>query len=83
MNINIRNDVFIDEQGFKNKFDETDENCSHIVLYDKNKAVAAARYFVKNGIYHIGRVAIIKKYRGLHLGNKIMQILEDEIKKWR
>ena len=79
--INIRTAVFIEEQGFKNEFDETDENCFHIVLYDKNKAVATARYFVENDIYHIGRVAIIKEYRGLHIGNKIMQILEDEIKK--
>ncbi len=79
--IDIRTAVFIDEQGFKNEFDEVDKNCSHIVLYDNNKPMATARYFKKDDIFHIGRVAIVKRYRGCHLGNKIMQIVENEIKK--
>ena len=79
--IKIRTDVFVDEQGFKNEFDERDKTCSHIVLYDKNKPIATCRYFLENDNYHIGRVAIIKEYRGQHLGSKIMQITEEEIKK--
>ena len=79
--IKIRTEVFIEEEGFKDEFDETDKTCSHIVLYENNKPIATCRYFLENGVYHIGRVAIIKKYRGKHLGNKIMQIAEDYIKK--
>lgn len=79
--IRIRTCVFIDEQGFKNEFDEIDNTCNHIVLYDNNKPVAVCRYFKEENIYHIGRVAIIKKYRGRHLGNEILQIAENEIKK--
>ena len=79
--IGIRTEVFIDEQGFKDEFDETDKICSHIVLYDNETPVATCRYFEENGVYHIGRVAVIKKYRGLHLGNEIMQIAEAEILK--
>ena len=79
--IKIRTEVFIKEQGFKDEFDETDKTCSHIVLYDNEKPVATCRYFKEGEIYHIGRVAIIKEYRGQHLGNKIMQIAENEIKK--
>lgn len=79
--IKIRTAVFIKEQGFKDEFDATDNTCSHIVLYDNKKPVATCRYFKENETYHIGRVAIIKEYRGKHLGNKIMQIAEDEIKK--
>ena len=79
--IKIRTEVFIKEQGFKDEFDETDKTCSHIVLYDNEKPVATCRYFKEGEIYHIGRVAIIKEYRGKHLGNKIMQVAEDEIKK--
>ena len=60
--IDIRTAVFIDEQGFKNEFDEVDKNCSHIVLYDNNKPMATARYFKKDDIFHIGRVAIVKRY---------------------
>ena len=78
--ISIRTAIFVQEQGFKDEFDEIDKNCSHIVLYDNDKPIATCRYFSKNGIYHIGRVAIIKKYRGKHLGNEIMGIAEQEIK---
>ena len=33
--ISIRKTVFEKEQGFQNEFDEVDQNCSHIVLYDR------------------------------------------------
>lgn len=79
--IKIRTKVFIEEQGFKEEFDEIDKTCSHIVLYDKEKPVAVCRYFQKDKNFYIGRVAIIKEYRGKHLGNRIMQIAENEIKK--
>ena len=78
--IKIRTSVYIEEQEFKNEFDDTDETCSHIVLYDGGKCIATCRYYQENETYHIGRVAIIKEYRGKHLGNKIMQIAENEIK---
>ena len=78
--IKIRTSVFINEQGFKDEFDEIDKTCTHIVLYDNEKSIATCRYFKEGENYHIGRVAIIKEYRGKHLGNKIMQIAETEIK---
>ena len=78
--IKIRTSVFVDEQGFKDEFDEIDKTCTHIVLYDSGKCIATCRYFKEGENYHIGRVAIIKEYRGKHLGNKIMQIAETEIR---
>ena len=78
--IGIRTAIFVEEQGFKDEFDEIDKTCSHIVLYDNEKPIATCRYFSQNGVYHIGRVAIIKEYRGKHLGNEIMRIAEQEIK---
>lgn len=79
--ISIRKTVFEKEQGFQNEFDEIDQNCSHIVLYDREKPIAVCRFFKENEMYHIGRVAIVKEYRGKHLGNHILHIAEDEIKK--
>ena len=76
----IRTSVFVDEQGFNDEFDEIDKICSHIVLYDSGIPVATCRYFKENGIYHIGRVAVIKEYRGRHLGDEIMKFAENEIK---
>lgn len=79
--IKIRTSIFVEEQGFNNEFDEIDKTCSHIVLYDNNNPIATCRYFYENNNYHIGRVAVSKEYRGKHLGNEIMQIAEDEIKR--
>lgn len=78
--IKIRTSVFMNEQGFKNEFDEIDKTCSHIVLYDNETPVATCRYFKEGDSFHIGRVATIKEYRGQHLGSQIMQIAEQEIK---
>lgn len=79
--INIRTSVFMQEQGFQNEFDQTDKTCTHLVLYDGNKPIATCRYFSDGATYHIGRVAVIKEYRGKNLGNKMMQLAEAEIKK--
>ena len=77
--IKIRTSVFINEQGFKDEFDNIDKTCTHIVLYDNEKPIATCRYFKEGENYHIGRVAIIKEYRGQGIGNYIMQIAENEI----
>ena len=79
--IKIRTDTFIKEQGFLDEFDETDKTCSHIVLYKDEKPVATCRYFQNNGVYHIGRVAVVKEMLNFHLVKKIMKFAEKEIKK--
>lgn len=78
--VKIRTAVFVEEQGFQQEFDETDKTCTHIVLYADKLPVAVCRYFKEGDNYHIGRVAILREYRGKHLGRKIMQIAADEIK---
>lgn len=78
----IRTTVFVDEQGFKEEFDTTDGYSKHIVIYDNGRAAAAGRFFTDDGKeYHIGRVAVLKPYRKLGCGRKIMDIIEDDIKK--
>ena len=79
--IRLRTVVFVQEQGFKEEFDQTDKRAVHLVLYDGTKAVATCRYFKDGPNYHIGRVAVLKEYRGKNLGRKIMQLAEAEIKK--
>ena len=79
--IKIRTAVFVQEQGFKNEFDEIDKTCTHIVLYDQQNPIGTCRYFREGPNYHIGRVAVSKEYRGKHLGEHLMQIAENEIKK--
>lgn len=79
----IRQSVFVDEQGFKNEFDEIDNKAFHIIIYIQNKPAATCRYFhddLNKEIYHIGRVAVLKEFRGMALGRKIMEAAESEIR---
>ncbi len=73
----VRRAVFMDEQGFENEFDETDGISKHIVLYDGDIPAAVCRvYTAADGCGHIGRIAVIKPYRGKGLGNRILSEAE-------
>lgn len=79
----IRQTVFIEEQGFVNEFDETDNNSVHALLFYNGIAAATARMFTENkGVsFHIGRVAVLKQFRGKNLGTEIVNALCLEAKK--
>lgn len=74
----IREEVFMKEQGFKNEFDDIDAISTHIVLFMENKPVGTCRIFTHDhNEYHLGRVAILKPYRGLKLGNVLLKEAEE------
>ncbi|WP_295211251.1 GNAT family N-acetyltransferase [Ruminococcus sp.] len=73
----IRQAVFIDEQGFVNEFDDIDERAVHAVLYLGGFPVATGRLFDIDGEAHLGRIAVLKAYRGKELGRAIMEALEE------
>lgn len=79
----IRQKVFVEEQGFHNEFDEIDKHAKHIVLYDNHLPVATCRFFEREtaGNYAIGRLAVIKQYRGKNLGSELLKYAESEIEK--
>ncbi len=73
----IRTQVFVEEQGFVQEFDDIDPIACHIVLYDDGIPAAAGRiYPAGNGVWAIGRVAVRKPWRGAGLGTRLMQELE-------
>lgn len=80
----IRTQVFINEQCIdeKEEFDGTDEkfNSKIVVLYDNNKPFATGRLIEINNKLFIGRVAILKQYRGLNYGKKLMETLIQKAK---
>ncbi|MGN1202551.1 MAG: GNAT family N-acetyltransferase [Eubacterium sp.] len=78
----VRKTVFIDEQGFRDEFDEIDKFAVHLVAYDDDKPIAACRFFWSNerNAYLIGRLAVIKEYRGTKLGAKMIKNAEELIK---
>lgn len=79
---NIRQEVFINEQGFINEFDEIDKRAWHLVVYDEETPLACCRFFKGESAneFIIGRLAVLKKYRGKQLGALMMQEAEKYIK---
>lgn len=80
----IRTKVFINEQGFSKEFDDIDETAIHIVIFnDNNIPVATCRIFEDTAMnaYVLGRLAVIKEYRGKNLGSIIVKEAEQYIKK--
>lgn len=79
--IMIREKVFMQEQGFEDEFDDIDHQALHLELFNEDIPVACARMFTfDNKVYILGRVAVLKEYRGLHYGSKLIEILEKEAK---
>lgn len=73
----LRQEVFMEEQGFSYEFDQQDDTALHLVLYDGGEAVAVCRMFPDGpDSWHIGRVAVKKTHRGRRLGEAIMNEAE-------
>ena len=68
----IRETVFIEEQKFKIEFDDLDDIATHIVMYIDNNPVGCCRLYKQENEYHIGRIAVLKPYRGKGCGEKIL-----------
>ena len=76
----IRQTVFIDEQGFSYEFDEQDNDATHVLVFLDGQPAATGRLFCKDGEWHIGRVAVRKELRGKHLGECVMNALCEKAK---
>ena len=78
---NIRVKVFVEEQGFVNEFDHIDNNARHLLCWCNGEPVGTCRIYFneKNNTYSVGRIAVIKNYRGLSLGKEILKAAEKEV----
>jgi len=80
--IKIRTEVFIKEQSFQNEFDDIDDRAAHVLVMDESIPAATCRIFQdENGDYILGRLAVIKKYRGIGLGAIILEETERYVRK--
>lgn len=74
--IKIRRTVFIEEQGFRDEFDKLDGIAEHIVIYDA-VPVGNCRVYTENGEdYILGRLAVIKDFRGKGAGKALVEKAE-------
>ncbi|MGL5144365.1 MAG: GNAT family N-acetyltransferase [Acinetobacter junii] len=67
----IRKQVFIIEQNIpeEEEWDDQDMISDHFVVYDQDQPIATARLLQNNSV---GRVAVLKAYRGQGVGRMIM-----------
>lgn len=76
----IREEVFVKEQGFQHEFDEHDPKSWHLVLYLDGHPIATGRIFeVDPETYRIGRIAVLKAYRGMSVGTYVVKFLCNKI----
>ncbi|HJC57722.1 MAG TPA: GNAT family N-acetyltransferase [Candidatus Eisenbergiella intestinipullorum] len=81
--IRIREEVFMQEQGFQEEFDEIDGIAAHLVLYCGGSPAAVCRFYqdrVEDG-WLIGRLAVRKPYRGKGIGAVLLSEAEKEIER--
>ena len=79
----IRQKVFVEEQGFQKEFDDIDLTAIHIVRFDEDKIpVATCRVFwdTEMNAYILGRLAVVKEYRGKNIGSDIVKEAEKYVK---
>ena len=72
---NLRIEIFVKEQGVaeENEFDEYDMQVPHLVIFSDDEPVATGRIIpYGEDTVKIGRIAVKKDKRGLHLGEKIV-----------
>lgn len=75
----IRQTVFVDEQNVPEELevDDLEEKTTHVVGYQDGVACVTARiYEVETDTYKVQRVAVLKDFRKLGIGYKIMKEIE-------
>ena len=74
----IRQEVFVEEQGFEVEFDEVDSITRHIVLFEDGIPIGTCRVYWNEikASYVLGRVAVRKNFRGRAFGRRLLQEAE-------
>lgn len=75
--ISVRRKVFVEEQNVPEEIelDDIDEFAEHIVIYENQKPIGTGRIYENDGKAFIGRIAVLKEYRGKHFGEIVVKML--------
>ncbi|WGG47244.1 GNAT family N-acetyltransferase [Rossellomorea sp. DA94] len=79
----IRKTVFVEEQQvpLEEEIDEYENDSTHFVLYDQNKAVGAGRFRILDGVGKVERICVLKSIRGKGAGRTMMLAIEEYAKR--
>ncbi|MGE4548507.1 MAG: GNAT family N-acetyltransferase [Intestinibacillus sp.] len=78
----IRAEVFVNEQGFQEEFDEIDGKSRHVVLYLNGQPAGTARIFWdEKTIMRLGRLALHKSARGGGYGRAVLDACREEARR--
>jgi predicted GNAT family N-acyltransferase len=71
----IRIRVFVREQGVPKEIelDRDDRKATHLLARIQSKPVGTARLVIKNGRAKVGRMAVLKSYRGKGVGKALLK----------
>jgi predicted GNAT family N-acyltransferase len=75
----IRKKVFVEEQGvpLELEIDEFDASAVHFIAYDGQEPIGASRFReYEPNVGKVERVCVLKEYRGKHVGNLLMNKIE-------
>lgn len=72
----IRQEVFVEEQGYKNEFGDNEDKCWNLVLYLNKTPISTGRLQeIDPETYRIGRLAVRVPYRHQHVGSYTVKFL--------
>ncbi len=76
----IRREVFCKEQKIseEEEFDGLDQKALHVIISEKQCNLAVGRLVVIEDYYKIGRIAVLKEYRGMYYGDFVVRMLVDK-----
>ncbi|MEF9961534.1 MAG: GNAT family N-acetyltransferase [Erysipelotrichaceae bacterium] len=75
----LRTIVFVEEQGFQNEFDETDDIAMHFTFYVDDELAGCGRMFEdeeNHDMVVFGRIAVLEKFRHQGLATYIIETME-------
>lgn len=79
----IRADVFMVEQGFSYDLDELDKESAHLLVYEAGVPVGTCRFYRSaeaSDEFILGRLAVLKEFRGQHYGAELMKAAHDLVR---
>lgn len=65
----VRKAVFVEEQKVPEflERDEFDDHAQHLLVYDNDIPIATGRLFNDGNHFKLGRISVLKPYRGMEL----------------